>query len=271
MMDMVVNEFLERHPVFTLTEFKAFLDKNASVNEWTQQNLLAYYKKKGRILGVKRGLYAVVPLGMEPDEFLPDPFVLAARMAEDSVLSYHTALEFYGSAYSVQNRFIYLSGVQNKKLSWKEYDFRSVPFPKALLQKKKELFGVRTEDRRGMPIKVTSLERTMVDVFDRPDLGGGWEEIWRSLDLVEYLNLEEVVNYTLLLGNSTTVAKVGFYLEQNRERLMVDNSYLKRLRKKMPPTPRKMERTGSQPGKFVSAWNLVVPKPVYERTWEEVT
>ncbi len=268
---MVVNEFLERHLVFTLAEFKAFLDKNASVNEWTQQNLLAYYKKKERILGVKRGLYAVVPLGMDPDSFLPDPFLLAAKMAEDAVLSYHTALEFYGSAYSVQNRFIYLSGVQKKPLSWRGYGFKSAPFASALLRKRKETFGIKTEDRRGLEVRVTGLERTMVDVFDRPDLGGGWEEIWRSLDLVDYLNLEEVVKYTLLLDNSTTVAKVGFYLEQNRERLMVDDSYLKRLKKKMPPTPRKMERTSSQPGKFVSAWNLAVPRPVYEKAWEEVT
>ena len=267
---MVVNEFLERHPVFTLKEFKAFLDENASENEWTQQNLLAYYKKRGRILGIKRGLYAVVPLGMEPDRFLPDPFLLAARMTKDSVLSYHTALEFYGSAYSVQNRFIYLSRVQGKRLFWREYGFRSAPFPKALLRKKKESFDVKTEDRRGMPVRVTSLERTMVDVFDRPDLGGGWEEIWRSLDLVDYLNLEEVVKYTLLLDNSTTVAKVGFYLEQNQDRLTVDDSYLNRLRRKMPASPRNMERTGSQPGKFVSAWNLVVPRPVYEKAWEEV-
>jgi len=267
---MVVNKFLEPHPVFTLAEFKAFLDENASVNEWTQQNLLSYYKRRGRVLGVKRGLYAVVPLGMEPDSFLPDPFLLAAKMAEDSVLSYHTALEFYGSAYSVQNRFIYLSRLQKKQLSWRGYVFKRVPFPGALLKKKKESFGIKTEDRRGLQVKVTGLERTMVDVFDRPDLGGGWEEIWRSLDFVDYLNLEEVVKYTLLLGNSTTVAKVGFYLEQNRDRLMVDDSYLKRLREKMPPTPRKMERTGSQHGKFVSAWNLVVPKPVYEKAWEEV-
>ncbi len=267
---MVINEFLGRHPVFTLEEFKAFLDENASANEWTQQSLLSYYKRKGRVLGVKRGLYAVVPLGVEPDSFLPDPFLLATRMAEDAVLSYHTALEFYGSAYSVQNRFIYLSRVQKKSLSWRGCLFRSVPFPSALLRKGKEAFGVRTEDRKGMGVKVTSLERTMVDVFDRPGLGGGWEEIWRSLDLVDYLNLEEVVRYALFLENSTTVAKVGFYLEQNRERLMVDDSYLDRLREKMPRTPRRMERTGSQPGRFVSAWNLVVPKPVYEKAWEEV-
>ncbi len=265
---MVVNEFLERHLVFTLKEFKAFLDENASVNEWTQNNLLAYYKRKGRILGVKRGLYAVVPLGMEPDSFLPDPFLIAAKMAEDSVLSYHTALEFYGSAYSVQNRFIYLSRAQRKKLPWRGYDFQGVPFPSTLLRKKKASFGIRTEDRRGLQVKVTVLERTMVDVFDRPDLGGGWEEIWRSMDLVDYLNLEEVVRYTLLLGNSTTVAKVGFYLEQNRERLIVDDSYLKRLRKKRPPTPRNMERTGNQPGKFVSAWNLVVPPARLRKSME---
>lgn len=31
-----------------------------------------------------------------------------------------------------------------------------------------------------MELRVASLERTLVDVLDRPDLAGSWEEVWRS-------------------------------------------------------------------------------------------
>jgi len=150
-------------------------------------------------------------------------------------------------------------------------EFRAAPIPQAIRGKKTEGFGVRQEDRRGQVVRVTGLERTLVDVFNRPDLGGGWEEIWRSLDTVAYFDLDEVVKYALLLDNSTTIAKVGFYLERNRERLMVQDSQLSRLRKHGPASPRRMERSGTKPGKFVSAWNLVVPEHVYERTWEEMS
>ncbi len=80
-----------------------------------------------------------------------------------------------------------------------------------------------------MAISVTGLERTFVDVLNRPDLAGSWEEIWRSLESVEYFDLEKVASYVDFLGNATTAAKVGFFLEQHRESLMVDETYMKTL------------------------------------------
>lgn len=71
-------------------------------------------------------------------------------------------------------------------------------------------------DRAGLSVRVTSLERTLVDVLVRPDLGGGWEEIWRSLEMVEFFDLDVVIDYTLLFENATTAAKVGFFLELRR-------------------------------------------------------
>ena len=48
-----------------------------------------------------------------------------------------------------------------------------------------EHFGVLTTERAGMSLRVTNLERTFVDVLDRPLFSGGWEEVWRSLEAVE--------------------------------------------------------------------------------------
>ncbi len=45
---------------------------------------------------------------------------------------------------------------------------------------------------------------------------GGWEEIWRSLETVEFFDLDRIVEYVLLLGNATTASKVGYYLEEHR-------------------------------------------------------
>ena len=110
----------------------------------------------------------------------------------------------------------------------------------------------------------------MVDLLDRPDLGGGWEEIWRSLEGVEFFNLDQVVEYTLLLKNSTTAAKVGFFLEQHRETLMVNDSHLDALRSLRPRKPHYMMRTSRKPGRLVAKWNLVVPVEILNRSWQEV-
>jgi predicted transcriptional regulator of viral defense system len=109
----------------------------------------------------------------------------------------------------------------------------------------------------------------MVDVLDRPALGGGWEEIWRSLESVEFFDMDRVVDYALLLENSSTAAKVGFYLESHQQELMVDDTHLDRLRRHAPKQPTYMVRQTK--GRLVTKWNLVVPSQVLDRSWEEIT
>ncbi|RLF91823.1 transcriptional regulator [Thermococci archaeon] len=266
----MMEEFFAKHPVFSVDELTAFLAQYGSVSNWTRKALLAYHRKKGRILRVRRGLYVVVPPGTDPTSCPVDPYLLGAKMTEDAVLGYHTALEFHGKAYSVSNLVLYLSSRRSAPLRFRAYTFRSVPFPKALRVKGRELFGVETHERTGLPVRVTSLERTLVDVLDRPDLGGGWEEIWRSLEMVEFFDLDVVVEYTLLLENATTAAKVGFFLEQHRDRLMVEERHLVALRAHRPRSPHYMVRTPRESGRLVQEWNLVVPVEILERHWEEV-
>ncbi len=81
-----------------------------------------------------------------------------------------------------------------------------------------------------------------MDVLDRPDLDGGWEEIWRSLEMVEFFDLDVVIKYTLLLENATTAAKAGFFLEQHKETLMVKVSHLESLRAYRPLKPHYLMR-----------------------------
>ena len=48
-------------------------------------------------------------------------------------------------------------------------------------------------ERLGVKIAVTTLERTFVDMLDRPHLSGSWEEIWKSFENIEYLDLNQVI------------------------------------------------------------------------------
>ena len=268
---MKLNKFFSKHPVFTVAELIDFLKKNGSGNRLTRTALLAHHQKQGHILSIRRGVYAVVPAGSVPQTYPVDPYLAASKMAETAVLAYHTALEFYGKAYSVYGKFIFLTDRLYLSKKFRSYQFCGVPFPKALRDKKQKFFGVNTAERSGISLKVTGMERTLVDVLDRPKLSGAWEEIWRSLEMVEFFDLDKVVKYTLLLGNATTTAKVGFFLEQHQKALMVTGRHLKLLRKHRPKHPHYMVRRSRKEGRFLSDWNLVVPLRIFERSWQEVT
>ena len=121
-----------------------------------------------------------------------------------------------------------------------------------------------------MPYRVDdTLERTLVDVLDAPTNAGGWEEVWRSLEMVEFFDLDAVTAYTVKLGSALTAARVGFFLEQHRESLMVEDRHLEPLRQLRPRQPRYLDAR-RKPGKLVASWNLIVPDGVLRRTWAEV-
>jgi predicted transcriptional regulator of viral defense system len=267
---MILNTFLSQHDVFTIEELDLFLSKEGSGNPNTRKALLAYYRKQGRILRIRRGIYAVVPFGSSPDSSPVDLYLLASKMTKDAVIGYHTAMEFYGKAHSVFNRLHYFSTQRTSSVKFRSYEIRRVSVPLALIAKDKAMFGVTRFKRSGGELRVSNFERTLVDVLDRPELTGSWEEIWRSLESVEFFDIEQIVEYVLLLQNATTAAKVGFFLEQHKEDLMVDDRHLKPLQKLRPRQPHYLLRGKRRHGRWMKKWNLMVPDEILTQSWGDV-
>jgi predicted transcriptional regulator of viral defense system len=255
--------FLAANPVFRVEDVAA----QSRLKPAALKGLLRYHLDQGHLLRVRRGLYANVPRGSKLDETKPDPFLIASRMSGDSVLAFHTALELHGRAYSTRQEFTVWSGATVRSFEFQGQTFRAVVPARGAGKTRRMVTGVVEAERQGLAIRVTTLERTLVDVLDRPDLCGGWEEAWRSLEMVEYFDLDQVVAYVRLLKNATTAARVGFFLEQHAQALQVDATRLRALRRLRPGQPRYMDR--NRGGKWVAAWNLMVPTAVFDRSWEE--
>jgi predicted transcriptional regulator of viral defense system len=267
---MDILSFFDQNPVFTHDEFVRFLVSQGTINLRTQRGILAYHLKKQHIVRVRRGLFGSIPISFwnSAQTYPIDPYLIAGRITEDAVLAYHTAFDFHGLSYSVYNRFTFMSQQKIRPFAYQS-SFICLAFPQKLIEQSKTDFEVTTVDRQGLNIKITSLERTLVDVLDRPNYAGGWEEIWRSAAHIPILNLKKVIEYAFLLNNATTIAKLGFFLEQHKEIFTVDDHILTTLEEKIPSSIHYLERNKRESGKLIKRWNLVVPHSVIERTWEE--
>lgn len=263
-----LSEFFRSHPIFTSDELATFLKERGSNHPRNRESLVRYHRESGAIFQVRRGLYCSVPPGIAPEQCSIDSYLLASKLAPDAVLAYHTALEVHGRSYSVQQRLVYitLKSPAGSTFKLRGITYEAVSPPKQLARNEPE---VQNLDRAGQQIRVTTLERTLVDVLDRPRLSGGWEEIWRSLETIPYLDLDRVIQYTLLLKKNTTIARVGFYLAQHREPLMVEEDHLKRLREYRPRSPKYLTSDPAKSGRLVPEWNLIVPEAVLKKSWEE--
>ena len=269
---MKLDDFFALHKVFTFKELASALSskQGSSVRSSTLHNLLAYHQKQGHIFHIRKGLYYSIPRGSDPNHYPVDPFLVANKMAEDAVVAYASALDLHGKLHTIQSRVVYLTKKRvMASFTFRDIKYQAVAIPLALKAVGQETFGVQSIDRLGQQVLVTSLERTLVDVLDRPYLCGSWEEIWLSLENIEYLDMDQVLKYALLLANSTTIAKLGFFLETHRETLMVPEQYLEEFRKHCPVKPHYIDRNQSEPQKMISKWNLVVPLSLINREWEE--
>lgn len=262
--------FFATHPVFTTDEVAAYLAERGTTSPRTRSNLLQHHARRGHIVLVRRSVWAAVPLGVTPEQWSPDPYAICARLAPDAIVGYHAALALHGLAYTVWSEYAYLTALAPRpSFEWRGMSFRPVAHPAALRRARRESTGTSVVDRGGVDVRVTTPERTIVDCLHRPELAGGWEEIWRAAETVQYLNIGALVDYALLLGNATTAAKAGLLLEMHRTALGVTVRDLERLEAARPHAAHYLDRHTRRGGRLLQRWNLIVPEALLARTWDE--
>ncbi|MDX2164911.1 MAG: type IV toxin-antitoxin system AbiEi family antitoxin [Gammaproteobacteria bacterium] len=263
---MQLKPFFDSNPLFRYEEFAEYMRNRGVTRPATWKQELSYHHKVGHLLNIRKSLYAVKPTH---DEAWIDPYLIAAKATKDAIIGYHTALELHGIAYTTFNEFQFITKKLTRSFVCENQRFRPIYAPKVLIAQNKTEICVDVVKRERVPIKLTNIERTIVDILNRPDLGGGWEEIWRSFDNLTKLNLDDLVDYALLLNNSTVIAKVGFFLEQRPSHLKADDFYIEKLLRYIPKKPHYMERNKRRGGKYMEKWRLYVPDEILERKWDE--
>jgi predicted transcriptional regulator of viral defense system len=261
------EDFFASHPVFTREEYAG---SRRSGSPRTVDSLLRKHEQAGRIARVRRGLYVSVPPGVSAESVEVDPYLVATKATDDATVSHHAALQFHGRAYSIWSQVTFFTRRHARPFRFGASDFLPVRPPGSVAGLPGMGGGVDFVMSAGGRVRVTTCERAMVDVMHSPELGGGWEEIWRSLEMVEFFDLDAVISYALELGSALTIARVGFFLEQHRDPLFVEGIHLDRLAAHAPKQARYLD-SSREPGSLTQPWNLIVPARVLHRTWDEVT
>ena len=266
---MSAEAFFFEHPIFRYEEFKSWKQSQGTETPSAIHSALRYYLKSERIKLLRRELYGVIPPNESLDTITYDPYLIAAKATNDSILSYHTSLELHGVAYSSFEQFTFTSSKKVKPFEISGQLYRPTSTPIELKKEKLENISVQVINRQGINIKITNPARTYVDVVDRADLSGGWEEVCRSLDNFAVLNVNEVVNYCLTLKNANLISKVGFFLEQREGPFTVPSDIIAQLKKYISNSVQYMSDHTKEPHRLIKKWNLMVPISILDRTWNE--
>ncbi len=267
---MNIDAFFYAHPVFRLDEYIAWKEGLGTKNRASIHSSLHYYLKEGRLLSIRRGLYAVIPPNTRPDQAWIDPYLVAAVISPDSVLAYHSALELHGVAYSTFGKFTFKTQKKIKPFYFQNQLFQPSSIPTAIRAKENmSKAGVITMDRQGILIRITDIEHSFVDALDRIELCGGLEEVTRSLEAITALNSESVIEYARQFKSSVLAAKLGYFLEQRKDAFAVAENSLKLLLKMKPKSPQYLDVHQKRGCLYIKRWNLMVPEKIINRRFEE--
>ncbi|MCW5590090.1 MAG: hypothetical protein KIT27_10590 [Legionellales bacterium] len=214
------HRFFFEPKIFTAEQFARAMGNPLT----TCRVMLNQHLKSGNIVRIKQGLYASIPLGANAEHYPVDPYAVISMLAPDALIAYHSALQFHGLAYSLHFQYVFQSAKKIRDFQFRQDRFKVTQYPTSLPEKKRFIFTDEI-DHHGFKVRVTQLERTLVDVLDRINLSGGLEEVWRSLANIQKVNIDAIYEYALVLGSATTIAKVGFYLRLRQQGWAIDEHY----------------------------------------------
>ena len=267
--------FLAIEPVFTGSDLAAFLAGHGVDHPVEEARRLEdRWVQAGRVVAVRPDLFAVLREGSDPSRFQPMPTLVATRMAPDAVVSHHTALDHWGLSYSLWFDAVYSATDPAPPMTYGAMRYRGVRFPQRLIDSGDQHLGVVNQTYADGTVRVTTMERTLVDVLADPDYGGSWDEIYQSVTRADQIDVDVVAAYCQRRdGGPALRAKVGFFLDQHRDLWGIAPGDLDQFRPTRPerrPGPFHLDPAPLEWTRFVNGWNLVVPVEVVERKWDLV-
>ncbi|MCD4703292.1 MAG: hypothetical protein K8R64_03200 [Methanosarcinaceae archaeon] len=212
--------------------------------------------EEGKLQKIRKGLYGVLSPLEEPTKHISDKFIIAGKIRDRYYLGFHSALEYYGSAYSHYNE-VYITILPADRFypfKYQHLNFKPV-FTNDIS------FCIESKKYRNTDLKVSSKERTFIDCVDRPDYAGGWEECLKSLSVLSGLDFNKIIDILGMYNKKNLYAKVGFVLELLREHSVfyehLSDGSLNKIKAHKPKAPKYIER--SVPSTLNKDWNLYVP------------
>lgn len=253
---METREFFARRPVFSLEEATRELAPPGGRAGTVAR--LKHHLATGRLKLLARGLYAVVPPGAAPGEFLPDPFLAGAAARSDAVFSHHAALELLGAAHSLWSECTAFTSTRRRPMDLGGTIVRFLDVPPPMEGRSGRQLGTRRVERRGRLLETTGPERTLVEGFRRPRLAGGLEELLQSAAGFATLDLDLIGEVLQRYDVANLWAATGWFLERTREVFHVPDSVLERCASRVPGSAQYLDR-GRRGGTLYRRWKLIVP------------
>jgi len=246
----LVAELYERHKtIFSNRDIEAI----SGLSHKSARGLALRLVERGLATRLKPGLFILVPadLGHER-EYLGDPYIAAAEIVGGGsgyFISHASAMDIHQMV--TQPQFVVFAtttkAIRPRSVLGTEFRF--------VRCKPEHFFGAMdhwaTKTRK---IRVSDLERTLIDGLRQPEYCGGFSEVAKGFWMRRQdMEVKKLVDYALMLDIGAVYRRLGYLLELFE---VEAGDQLELLRKKLTASYVLLDPMLPEEGKFIARWRL---------------
>jgi predicted transcriptional regulator of viral defense system len=249
-MSMKIYERLFQLGVFTINDVDAYYNNRNSAASAVKALL-----KLGLVTSIKKNLYVCNDMGNKSP--IADKFKIGSSIAKDAYISHHSALEFHGIGHQ-----LYFEVYVSSCYAFKPFQFNGITYLHAASKAGEGVDVYRTN--RG--VRVTDLERTVIDCMKDLDKAGGLEEFLQCLRLITFLDNEKLMKYLKIYDIQFLYQKAGYLLEPFKETLQLPVSFFDFCRVNIVKSKRYLTYKNDYNLIYNSKWRLFAPENIFVLT-----
>jgi predicted transcriptional regulator of viral defense system len=187
---------------------------------------------------------------METKQSVPSRYAIASHITDMAYVSHHSAFEYYGLANQVFYE-VYVSST--KKFAPFEYDNVTYRFIASRISE-----GI---EEKVDGVRITDLERTVIDSINDFEKIGGLEELLRCLELMPFLDENKLLLYLAKYDKQFIYQKTGYLLEHYKDQLKLSEGFFRECEKHLARSIRYLYHgVENESPLFNSKWRLFAPE-----------
>ncbi len=216
------------------------------------ENWIAGQLRAKRIMKVRKGLYVLVDATGEP---MATKFEIASKITDDAFLCYHSALEFYGVVNQVFNTMM-----MGSNLRFNSFTFLNVDY---IRKQPNNDYGIVYIKQAG--VRVTTLERTVIDCINNIDSCGGIDELLDALVHIRILDEKELLGALYAYNCIFLYQKAGYILQHYQEKFDLSDAFFAECKRHLAKQVKYFLKDEYGKVEYNSEWRLMAPKNLISR------
>ena len=232
---------------------KIFCLENITPITGNQENakaLLKNYKKQNLIVQIRRNLYSVTDLATKAT--VANKFEIGSHISDSACISYHSAFEYHGIAHQ-----LFFTLYISSQTRFNNFEFEDMQY---LYCKYNISEGIEIPPMNSL-IRVTNIERTVIDCLDRIDRAGGLEELIHCLSMINYLDEKKLIIYLNLYNKAFLFKKAGFILKSFQTNMKLSDEFISLCRQNGARHVKYLTNP-TESDTFHKNWNIYAPKNI---------